>query len=229
MSSPFTFSSTCYSEQPGGKHDKEAGIGCPFHIKDCKIDVKQPPPQGSACHYNNTANCRFFGNIVHIEDRINQVVHQFLLVSYHGKYNRMSAENRKKEISAFFKLMCTVADIHKMTVIIGGDFNLKVDDWSGLVIGENRGRRIEVAAKYEMGPRRRGSDLLDTFAVVYPQGGIHCTVCTLSTPVAVDLERALQERLRMTTDRETILQERRVFNIMDHDPVSMTVTLMTPQ
>ena len=230
MSSPFTLSSTLYSDQPGGKTDKEAGVGCPVHIRNCNVTVQQPPPQGSACRYNDTANCRFYGTIVRIEDTINRgVVHQFLLVSYHGKYNKMSSENRKKEISAFFKQMCTVADTHRMTVIIGGDFNLRVDEWRPLVIGENKGRRIEVAANYAMGPRRRGSDLLDTFAIVYPQGGIRCTVCTMGTPAAVDLEGALQERLRTITDRDTILQERRVFNIMDHDPVCMSVTLSTPQ
>ena len=226
-SSPFLLTSQhLYSDQPGGKSAKEAGVACPRLVANCDISVKQPPPRGSSCRYNDVANCRFYGTIICIKDRSNGATHEFLLVSYHGKYNRMSANNRRIEISAFFKEICCIADMHRMSVIIGGDFNLKVDEWRDLVMKENNGR-VEVAVKYEMGPRRKGTDLLDTFAVVRPSPGIHCTTCRLGTPRAIDLNDALQERLVTISDTADMRQTRKVFTIMDHDPVTVTVTLNT--
>ena len=214
-----------YSDQPGGKLAKEAGVAYPRLVANYDIKGK-PLPQDSSCRYNDVANCRFYGTIICIKDRSNGATHEFLLVSYHGKYNQMSEKNRRKEISDFFKDMCHIADMHRKSVIIGGDFNLKVDKWRDLVMNENNGR-VEVAIKYEMGPRRKDKDLLDTFAVVHPSPGIHCTTCRLGTPRAIDLNDALQERLDTISDTTDKKQTRKVFAIMDHDPVTVTVTLNT--
>lgn len=237
---------TNYFDQVGGKRLKEAGIGCPFSTGGCKIEEQIPPPRGGRCCYNNVSNCRFYGKIICVND-----IHKFMLVSYHGKYYRMNEENRKAEILQFFQEMCNVADIHKMAVTIGGDFNLAIDKWKEVVEQTYHGR-VFVAVKYERGPRRRGKDLIDTFAVVYPSPGIKHTICILGNPTPVSFQNhspistitstishpplstntALQnvvpyneqyiQDIAGTSDQGQFL-----FNLMDHDPVVITVSLYT--
>ena len=226
-SSPFLLTTKhSYSDQSEGKLLKEAGVAYPHLVANCDIKGTPPPRKDSSCRYNDVANCRFYGTIICIKDRSNGATHEFLLVSYHGEYNQMSAKNRRIKISDFFKDMCRIADMHRMSVIIGGDFNLKVDEWRDLVMNENNGR-VEVAVKYEMGPRRKDKDLLDTFAVVHPSPDIHCTTCRLGTPRAIDLSDALQKRLVTISDTTDRKQTKKVFTLMDHDPVTVTVTLNT--
>ena len=171
---------TNYSCQLGGKQLKEAGVGCPI---DSQIKHINPPPKGGKCHYNDVTNERFYGSIIYIND-----VHKFMLVSYHGKYYQMKEENRKIEILNFFEQMCVVADIHKMTVIIGGDFNLDIGQWKTEAEEKFKGR-VFVAVKYEKGPRRRYSNVIDTFAVVYPNcPSTEYTICILGNPTPVSFE-----------------------------------------
>ena len=249
---------TNYSCQSGGNPLKNAGTGHPDSTSDCQIKSTNPPPKGDKCNYNDVANERFYGSIICIND-----LHKFMLVSYHGKYSQMKEDKRRDEILKFFEKMCEVADIHKMTVIIGGDFNLDVGQWKAEVEEKFKGR-VLVAVKYEKGPRRKHhGSLLDTFAVVYPKPDCPSTKCKLGNPTPASFENCsstpvssdgtspvsstgtgLQSPVSSTgtglqspvssdgTGLQSIVAydkkyEKRLVDLMDHDPVVITVSLYT--
>ena len=158
-----------------------------------------------------------------------------IVVSFHSIYKG----NRRRYIYLFFNLMCRLAHVHQCPVLIGGDFNLPVGDWRRDT--ERRfGSRVRVAAIYASTPRRSPKNIIDTFAVVHPQGGR--VTYTLSKPVAVypfpddvsdgsdhfvqfsrnnkkEIERLLP-KTRQGTTKWSILQYD-----LDHDPVYVTATL----
>lgn len=222
---------------PPPKETKDAAIA-----GDKKHEYKKPPPkEAKKCCYNETAR-RYYGDQVSIDD--GDVKHRFTLVSYHGHHNEEKTQGQMAEskkigkIKEFFNEMLHVAETHKMTVIIGGDFNLPLQKWKSEVEGIKEGR-IEVANKYEVGELREGKEVIDTFAVVYPPHDITHTRCELiGKPQPVSLREAVNDAKEMVgTDRalkhkkeERDLKDTEIENLymmMDHDPVAITVKLKT--
>ena len=231
------FKNLYYSFQtPPQKDLKDAAIA-----GDEKHEYQKPPEKATKCFYNKTAR-RYYGDQVSIDD--GDVKHRFTLVSYHGHHNeekttgQMVESKKIDEIKEFFREMLHVAETHKMTVIIGGDFNLSLQKWKSKVedIGEGK---IEVADEYKVGELREGKDVIDTFAVVYPPHDITHTRCELiGKPQPVSLRKAVDDAKEMVgTDRalkhkkdERDLKDTEIENlymIMDHDPVAITVKLKT--
>ena len=143
--------------------------------------------------------------------------------------------------------MCRLAQVHECLVLVGGDFNLNMGDWKRDIerVFEDR---VYVAETYQLTPHRRGKDLIDTFAVVYPPGR-RKVECTLNTPTAVypfpddvrhddddefkvvtftDREKERLKELLLENNHET-RQGKPDWNILkcdlDHDPVFVTVKL----
>ena len=242
------FKKLYYSFQIRAKRLKDAAIA-----GDEKHEYKEPPEETTKCCYNKTAR-RYYGAQVSIDD--GDVKHCFTLVSYHGHHNEEETEGQmvksKKigKIKDFFNEMLHVAETHKMTVIIGGDFNLPLQKWKSEVEGIKEGR-IEVANKYEVGELREGKEVIDTFAVVYPPHDIMHTRCTLGQPKPLNQEEALQalgeekekplaekKQTKATPEISTESKEskekeqltaRELYRIMDHDALAITVELKTPK
>ena len=232
---------------PPPKETKDAAIA-----GDKKHEYKEPPPkEATKCCYNKTAR-RYYGTQVSIDD--GDVKHRFTLVSYHGHHNKEETQGQMAEskkigkIKEFFNEMLHVAETHKMTVIIGGDFNLPLQKWKSEVEGIKEGR-IEVANKYEVGELREGKEVIDTFAVVYPPHDITHTRCTLGQPKPLNQEEALQalekekekplaekKQTKATPEIESKeskekeqLTARELYRLMDHDALVITVELKTPK
>ena len=243
------FKKLYYSFQdPPPKEVKDVAIA-----GDEKHEYQKPPKEAKKCFYNKTAR-RYYGDQVSIDD--GDVKHRFTLVSYHGHHNeketkgQMVESKKIDEIKEFFREMLHVAEIHKMTVIIGGDFNLPLQKWKSEVEGIKEGR-IEVANKYEVGELRKGKEVIDTFAVVYPPDDITHTRCTLGQPKPLNQEEALQaleeekekplaekKQTKATPEISTESKEskekeqltaRELYRLMDHDALAITVELKTPK
>ena len=80
--------------------------------------------------------------------------------------SKRSAEEKKKCIRLFFNLMCRLAHVHQCLVLVGGSFNLHLEEWREDVEGRFP-NRVHVAGRYSPTPRHSQS-ITDTFAVVYP-------------------------------------------------------------
>ena len=224
---------------------------------DKKHEYKKPPPkEAKKCCYNETAR-RYYGDQVSIDD--GDVKHRFTLVSYHGHHNEEKTQGQMAEskkigkIKEFFNEMLHVAETHEMTVIIGGDFNLPLQKWKSAVEDIVKGR-IEVADEYEVGELRKGKEVIDTFAVVYPPDVIKHTRCKLGQPKPVNQDEALQAFDQKKEEKEKPLEEkkqteatpeiskeskeskekeqlttRELYRLMDHDALAIKVELKTPK
>lgn len=217
----FAFAMPTYSHQYGGNRLKHAGIACPSLQTNLAMETIDPPTRGTTrCMYDNVANCRFYGKQVSIKDSNGEVQFKFLLVSYHGKHYQMREDMKIQEITNFFEQMCSIADIHHMSVIIGGDFNLRLHAWN-IIVEELYPGRVHIAQEYTPGPRRGGVELIDTFAVVYPSADSTYTHCTIGQPQAVSLTDSLPGLEQMYGQAQAGV----LFNLMDHDPVIVQLTL----
>ena len=244
------FKKLYYSFQdPPPKEVKDVAIA-----GDEKHEYQKPPKEAKKCFYNKTAR-RYYGDQVSIDD--GDVKHRFTLVSYHGHHNEEKTQGQMAElrkigkIKEFFNEMLHVAETHKMTVIIGGDFNLPLQKWKSEVEDIVKGR-IEVADEYKVGELREGKEVIDTFAVVYPPDGVTYTRCKLGQPKPVNQDEALQAFDQKKEEKEKPLEEkkqtkatpedltelkeskekeqlttRELYRLMDHDALAITVELKT--
>ena len=210
----------CYSHQDGIAGDVDGAVVFQKEMKHTK-----PPLKGETkCRYDDVNNCRFYG--VQFFMKEDDITHSFTLVSYHGHHSGMNDENKMVKIKEFFSKMLEVAEIHKMTVVIGGDFNLAVEKWRDEVEKLCAGR-IKVANAYKPGESRKlhgKSIIIDTFAVVYPPKGIPHTRCEMDTPVPVDQEEAVKH---IKTGKPTPEKIEELYKMMDHDAVTVNVKLIT--
>ena len=223
---------SCQPHQPGTerKSIKEAAI-----VDDAQIvRHTEPPAKGqNKCTYNDEANRRYYG-----VQCVTDAQHRFLLISYHAPYKE-SKRWRINEMKRFFEEMLKVAEKHQMTVIIGGDFNCDVKEWKIEIEGMG-GTRIKVADEYEVGELRKGKEVIDTFAVVYPPDGVTYTRCELmGKPQAVSLREAVDDAKKMVGNGKALKNPKKIdlkdteiedlYMKMDHDPVAITVKLKTPK
>jgi hypothetical protein len=211
-----------YCCQEGGKPMKEAGVAYPNDT-----NIKSYPIDG----YDKVANQRHWGRVIHIEDDGN--THKFILISYHGVYRGLNECNRLDHIRKFFSEMCDISDSHHMTVVIGGDFNLEVGKWKDAIEKEFAGRVI-VACKYELGPRRKSKEIIDTFAVMYPSNVSHYTRCITNSIIAVKFIPEGASNYGVCIPYDTVCYDpgndsasKCLIGLMDHDPVMISLTLKT--
>lgn len=211
----------CYLTQKSNpRGDKDGAVVFQKEMKHT------PPPLKDAkskCHYDDDIR-RFYGAHFTIKD--GDITHSFTLISYHGYHSGKNNENKKAEIKKFFIQMLEVAEIHKMTIIIGGDFNLAVEEWRGDAEKLGAGR-IKVADEYKPGELRKihgKSAVIDTFAVVYPPEGIPHTHCVMNTPVPVSQDEAVKH---IKVEKLTPERKEELYKIMDHDVVTVNIKLIT--
>lgn len=108
-----------------------------------------------------------------------EYVCEIALLSYHAKYK---TKEKQTKIQQFFKEMCKLADNMKMTIIIGGDFNLPVTEWRKEVEKKHE-KRVSVVSY--IGSPRRGDKYIDTFAIVQPTDKEDRTECHFKNVYAI--------------------------------------------
>lgn len=212
----------CYLTQKSNpRGDKDGAVVFQKEMKHTPPPLKDDAK--SKCHYDDDIR-RFYGAHFTIKD--GDITHSFTLISYHGHHSGKTNENKKAEIKKFFIQMLEVAEIHKMTIIIGGDFNLAVEEWRGDAEKLGAGR-IKVADEYKPGELRKihgKSAVIDTFAVVYPPEGIPHTHCVMNTPVPVSQDEAVKH---IKVEKLTPERKEELYKIMDHDVVTVNIKLIT--
>lgn len=180
-------------------------------------------PQGGY-RYQERFHC------MRIEIENEQENYQFMMVSYHAPH-KQKRQRKVGNLINFFKGMCQMADRYRMPIIVGGDFNCRVDVWRP----EIQNDRVIIADAHQQTPRRKGKDIIDTICIVNPDGNRQGhTTCVLKIHViaiefrltpqnnranngAIEIERNRLEEIRANTpnaQRVTTL-----LNLMDHDPV----------
>ena len=126
---------------------------------------------------------RVYGQELRLSHRIghSKYVCDIIVLSYHAPYK---TDNKVSKMVCFFEEMCKVADEEKKTLIIGGDFNLKVLEWKDEVEGHsNLHGRVSVAL-YVASPNR-WNECIDTFAIVHPKNVSDRTECRFKKTTAI--------------------------------------------
>ena len=123
---------------------------------------------------------RYYSQLITVTRREYEVC--FVLVSYHAPH-RVKKQNKIKILKEFLDKMCDIADKEETPVIVGGDFNLDVDEWRKSIMHEFKSR-VFVAPIYDGIPDQpHSTKIIDTFLVVHPKETQY--IVKLHTPVPI--------------------------------------------
>ena len=132
----------------------------------------------------------------------------FILVSFHGEYKETkqtkegtgesfndtqedfssssdSVYVKNDKLELFINEMIKLANLCKLAVIVGGDFNYYDIKWKTEIEKEYRGQ-VVVAPLYAGVPNRRHTEnVIDTFIAVYPDDCKNVVTCKFHTPIPI--------------------------------------------
>lgn len=142
----------------------------------------------------------------------------FLVVSYHGRYNDITLENKKIVLKEFLTLiMYYITTCECMPVVIAGDFNMKLDQGllNNLTAGLSNpffGRTILKLLPYT--PTKNRSQIVDHMIV--------------SSTFDVE-DNGVIDVYKQITEMYHDVQQNNCPVILDHDPLYLSFSMQTPQ
>ena len=101
---------------------------------------------------------------------------QCLVLSYHGPSSQGKLDKKCRFLGWLLQLARSLANLLKIPVVVGGDFNLDV---SKLEVRKELGDAAKGAelVKYKVNQRREDKNVLDWLYLINPRDGFTCLVC----------------------------------------------------